>query len=74
MIARPSHWRHGGGGRESLAPSGAAAPLGDRVRSCESRGKITSRPAYSREELEYLAFRLGWSVVAVKKALAEGLL
>ena len=40
----------------------------------ESWGKITSRPAYTKRELEWLAYKLGSTVAAVKQAIAQGLL
>jgi len=48
--------------------------LFDSVKKHESWGKITSRPAYSQRELEWLAFKLGATVAAVKQAIAQGLL
>jgi hypothetical protein len=74
MIARPSHWRHGGGGRESLPPSGSALPLADRVKTSDTWGKITSRPAYTQREIELIAYQIGETVAAVKRAIDLGLI
>lgn len=74
MIARPAHWRHGGGGRESLPPSGSSLPLSDRVSTTDTWGKITSRPAYTDRQIELIAYQLGQTVAAVKRAIALGLI
>lgn len=74
MIARPSHWRTGPNGREPVAGAGDAVSLGQHVVSGAKTGKITSRPAYTTRELELLAYRLGVTVAAVKRAIALGLL
>jgi hypothetical protein len=74
MIARPTHWRHGGGGRESLPPSGSALPLANRVSTTETWGKITSRPAYTPAQIELIAYQIGETVAAVKRAIDLGLI
>ena len=73
MIARPSHWRTGPNGREPVAGAGDAVSFSHIVSGAKS-GKITSRPAYTTRELELLAYRLGVTVAAVKRAIALGLL
>lgn len=74
MIARPAHWRHGEGGRESLPPAGSALPLADRVSTTDTWGKITSRPAYTDREIELIAYQLRQTVAAVRRAIALGLI
>ena len=74
MIARPTHWRLTADGRESVAGPGAHTSLERLARRGDTSGRTTSRPPYTRRELELIAFRCGISVDAVKKALALGLL
>ena len=74
MICRASHWRHGQGGRETVAAAGAATSLESLVRNGATSGKITSRPGYTQQEIELIAFRLRVTVVAVKRAIDLGLL
>jgi len=38
----------------------------------EKSGRITSRPERTDREIEVIAYRLGWTVVQVRKAIAEG--
>jgi hypothetical protein len=73
VIAR-SHWRRGTDGQEIVPAAGEVLTLFDSVKKHESWGKITSRPAYSQRELEWLAFKLGTTVSAVKQAIAQGLI
>ena len=73
MIAR-SHWRRGSEGQELVPAAGEVLTLFDSVKKHESWDKITSRPAYSQRELEWLAYKLGSTVAAVKQAIAQGLL
>jgi len=74
MIERPSHWRHGSGGRESIPPSGSSLPLGNRVSTTDTWGKITSRPAYTQRDIELIAYQIGQTVAAVKRAIDLGLI
>jgi hypothetical protein len=74
MIARATHWRHGQGCRETVAAAGAVTSLEALVRNGATSGKITSRPGYTAREIELIAFRLGVTVVAVKRAIDLGLL
>lgn len=74
MIARPTHWRHGLGGRESVAAAGAVTSLEALVRNGATSGTITSRPAYTDREIEVIAFRLRCTVREVKRAIDLGLL
>jgi hypothetical protein len=74
VIARPSHWRTGPNGREPVAGAGDAVSLSRHVVSGATTGRITSRPAYTTRELEVIAYRLGVTVAAVKRAIALGLL
>lgn len=74
MIARPTHWRHGSGGRESVAPAGAVTSLEALVRNGAITGKITSRPAYTAGEVELIAFRFRCTVREVQRAIDLGLL
>jgi hypothetical protein len=73
VIAR-SHWRRGSDGQEIVPAAGEVLTLFDSVKKHESWGKITSRPAYTQRELEWLAYKLGSTVAAVKQAIAQGLL
>jgi hypothetical protein len=73
MIAR-THWRRGADGPEIVPAAGEVLTVFDTIKKHETWGKITSRPAYSQRELEWLAYKLGASVSAVKKAIAQGLL
>jgi hypothetical protein len=74
VIARPSHWRTGPHGREPVAGAGEAVSFNQNIASGAKTGKITSRPAYTTRELELIAYRLGVTVTAVKRAIALGLL
>ena len=72
MIERPSHWRTGPNGRESVAGAGEVFSLERLLRSTEKSGRITSRPERTDEQLEVIAFRLGMTVAAVRRAIARG--
>ena len=72
MIERPSHWRTGPNGRESVAAAGEVMSLERLLRSAEKSGRITSRPERTDAEIEVMAWRLGWTVAAVRRAIARG--
>ena len=72
MIERPSHWRTGPNGRESVAAAGEVFSLERLLRSSEKSGRITSRPERTDAEIEVMAWRLGWTVAAVRRAIARG--
>lgn len=74
MIARPTHWRVGQGGRESVAAAGEVTSLQHLAANGATSGKITSRPAYTDREIEVIAFRLRCSVREVRRAIDLGLL
>lgn len=73
MIARPTHWRATVDGRESVAGPGDHSSLERLAVNGAKTGAITSR-RYTRDDLELLAYTLGVSVDAVKRAIALGLL
>ena len=74
MIA-PAHWRRGGrDGREQIAaPEDVTSIAKGYTGSQQFWGKVTSRPQMNRRDLEYLAWRLGCSVSAVKAAIDQGI-
>lgn len=72
MIQRPTHWRTGPNGRESVAAAGDVVSLEHLLRSTEKSGRITSRPERTDEQLEVIAYRLGMTVAAVRRAIARG--
>lgn len=72
MISRPTHWRTGPHGRESVAAAGDYVSLERLVTSGEKSGRITSRPERTDREIEVIAWRLGMTVTQVRKAIAEG--
>ena len=72
MIERPSHWRTGPNGRESVAAAGEVFSLERLLRGAEKSGRITSRPERTDAEIEVIAWRLGWTVAAVRRAIARG--
>lgn len=72
MISRPTHWRTGPNGRESVAAAGDFVSLERLLTSGEKSGRITSRPKRTDREIEVIAWRLGLTVVQVRKAIAEG--
>lgn len=76
MISRWSNWRRGGAdGREAIAAAGdKKSAVSDYTPPRQCWGKITSRPQLSQRDLEYLAWKLGCTVEAVKRAIAQGLL
>ena len=74
MIARPTHWRATADGRESVAGPGGHASLERLARNGATSGRITSRPAYTREELEALAYRYRVTVATIRHAIDHGLL
>lgn len=75
MISRWNHWRRGGAdGREAIAATGEKSPVSDYTAKPQFFGKVTSRPRLTRSDLEYLAWKLGCNVAAVKRAIEEGLI
>jgi hypothetical protein len=38
----------------------------------EKSGRITSRPERTDREIEVIAYRLGWTVAEVRRAIARG--
>lgn len=78
MIARWSHWRNSGDARrEPVAAVGECQSIAKTyLPPAQHWGKITStRPRrYTREELESIAYRVGCSVEALKRAIDMGLL
>ena len=75
-MIQAAHWRRGGAdGRESIASSSDIVSLAATFTPKPQHwGKITSRPQPTRADIELLAFRLGVSVSAAKRALDMGLL
>lgn len=73
MIARPTHWRVTSDGREVVAAAGEATSLENLATNGAKTGVTTSR-RYTRGDYEFLAWRYGMSVDAVKRAIALGLL
>ena len=77
MISYWSHWRSCDGEREPVpAPGQITSIANSYLAPAEHWGKITSkRPRrYTREELESMAYRVGCSVEALKRAIDLGLL
>lgn len=72
MIDRPCHWRTGPNGRESVAAAGEVLSLERMLRGMEKSGRITSRPERTEGQIEVIAFRLGITVAAVRRAIARG--
>jgi hypothetical protein len=76
VISRVSSWRKGGPeGREALPPAGSVdhtATVG--TQSQTFWGKVTSRPAPTRADIEYAAWKLGVNYATAKRALEEGLI
>lgn len=76
MIAA-AHWRRGGAtGREPIAAAGDGVSLAAAYAPPKQHwGKITSRPParLSRAEIELVAFRLGCSPAAARRAIELGL-
>ena len=72
MISRPTHWRTGPHGRESVAAAGEVVSLERLLSGGERSGRITSRPERTDREIEVIAFSLGMTVAAVRSAIARG--
>lgn len=72
MIERPSHWRTGPNGRESVAAAGEVVSLERLLTAGEKSGRITSRPERTDREIEVIAYRLGMTVAEVRNAIARG--
>lgn len=72
MIERPSHWRTGPNGRESVAAAGDVVLLEHLLRNGEKSRRITSRSERTDNEIEVISFRLGMTVAAVRRAIAQG--
>jgi hypothetical protein len=72
MIVRPTHWRTGPNGREAVAAAGDFVSLERLLTSGEKSGRITSRPERTDREIEVIAYRLGWTVAEVRRAIARG--
>lgn len=72
MISRPTHWRTGPHGRESVAAAGEVVSLERLLSGGERSGRITSRPERTDREIEVIAFRLGMTVAEVRSAIARG--
>lgn len=76
MISRWSHWANdGAGGRKPIAAVCDTQSIAKSFATPKQHwGKVTSRPQRSRDELELIAYQLGWTVENVKRAIALGLL
>lgn len=76
MIA-VAHWRRGGAnGREPIAAPGDVTSIAaNYTPSPQYWGKKTSKPRQpvSRSDLEYVAWKLGCTVAAAKRAIDLGL-
>ncbi len=72
MISRPTHWRTGPHGRESVAAAGEVVSLERLLSGGERSGRITSRPERTDREIEVIAFSLGMTVAEVRSAIARG--
>jgi predicted deacylase len=72
MISRPTHWRTGPNGRESVAAAGEVVSLERLLTAGEKSGRITSRPERTDREIEVIAYRLGMTVAEVRRAIARG--
>ena len=72
MISKPTHWRTGPHGRESVAAAGEVVSLERLLTAGETSGRITSRPERTDREIEVIAFRLGMTVAEVRLAIARG--
>jgi hypothetical protein len=72
MISRPTHWRTGPNGREAVAAAGDFLSLERLLTAGEKSGRITSRPERTDREIEVIAYRLGWTVAEVRRAIARG--
>lgn len=72
MISRPTHWRTGPNGRESVAAAGEVVSLERLLTAGEKSGRITSRPERTDREIEVIAWRLGITVAEVRRLIARG--
>jgi hypothetical protein len=72
MIVRPTHWRTGPNGREAVASAGDFVSLERLLTAGEKSGRIISRPERTDREIEVIAYRLGWTVAEVRRAIARG--
>ena len=72
MISRPTHWRTGPHGRESVAAAGEVVSLERLLDSNEKSSRITSRPERTDAEIEVIAWTLGMTVAEVRRAIARG--
>ena len=72
MISRPTHWRTGPHGRESVAAAGEVVSLERLLDSNEKSSRITSRPERTDAEVEVIAWTLGMTVAEVRKQIARG--
>lgn len=72
MISRPTHWRTGPHGRESVAAAGEVVSLERLLTAGEKSGRITSRPERTDREIEVIAYRLGITVAEVRRLIARG--
>lgn len=72
MISRPTHWRTGPHGRESVAAAGEVVSLERLLDSNEKSSRITSRPERTDAEVEVIAWTLGMTVAEVRNAIARG--
>ena len=72
MIVRPTHWRTGPHGRESVAAAGEVVSLERLLDSNEKSSRITSRPERTDAEIEVIAWTLGMTVAEVRNAIARG--
>jgi hypothetical protein len=55
-----------------VAAAGEVVSLERLLTAGEKSGRITSRPERTDREIEFIAFRLGWTVAEVRKAIAQG--
>lgn len=72
MIVRPTHWRTGPHGRESVAAAGEVVSLERLLDSSEKSRRITSRPERTDAEIEVIAWTLGMTVAEVRRSIARG--
>ena len=75
MISQWSHWKNGADGRTPVAAAGDSDSIAKSYKAPPQHwGKITSRPQRTRDELEAIAYKMGWTVEQVKRAIALGVL
>ena len=72
MISRPTHWRTGPHGRESVAAAGEVVSLERLLVAGEKSGRSTSRPERTDAEIEVIAWTLGITAAEVRRAIARG--